>query len=123
MKLKLANHSSYPRIGDAPEGQLLRRANAQRQKEDFDLFEAGTRALTVLIAKEASPKTLAMGLLDGRNTRLESADETARQIEQIRAGSAYLTPACGLKYLPRDRAQLKLKHLTRVKNTFPGKTA
>lgn len=84
-------------------------------------------SLAGVIAKEGSSKALALGLIDGRNTRLEKADEVARQIEQIapaiKSGKAYLTSSCGLEYLPRDRAQLKLKHLTTVKNTFLGKCA
>ena len=78
-----------------------------------------------VIAADGSSKTLALGLIDGRNTRLEKADVLAREIEEVAAGiqsgSAYLTPSCGLEYLPRDRAQLKLKHLTTVRNTFLGK--
>ncbi|MEJ2009703.1 MAG: hypothetical protein P8Z30_16375 [Acidobacteriota bacterium] len=80
--------------------------------------------LAGVVAKEGSSKSLALGLIDGRNTRLENADETARQIEQllpaIKADNAYLTSSCGLEYLPRDRAQLKLKHLKTVKDTFLG---
>ena len=83
--------------------------------------------LPQVVAAEGSSKTLALGLIDGRNTRLEKADSLARQIEQILAGiqsdSAYLTSSCGLEYLPRDRAQLKLNHLKTVKNTFLGKGA
>ncbi len=84
-------------------------------------------SLAGVIAKEGSSKALALGLIDGRNTRLEKADEVARQIEKllpaIKADEAYLTSSCGLEYLPRDRAQLKLKHLKTVKNTFLGKGA
>ncbi len=83
--------------------------------------------LPQVVAAEGSAKTLALGLIDGRNTRLEQPDSLARQIEQVLAGiksdSAYLTPSCGLEYLPRDRAQLKLNHLKTVKNTFLGKGA
>jgi 5-methyltetrahydropteroyltriglutamate--homocysteine methyltransferase len=80
--------------------------------------------LAAVIAKEGSSKALALGLIDGRNTRLEKADEIARQIEKIlksvKSDGAYLTSSCGLEYLPRDRAQLKLKHLKTVKDTFGG---
>jgi 5-methyltetrahydropteroyltriglutamate--homocysteine methyltransferase len=81
--------------------------------------------LPAMIVSEGSSKILALGLIDGRNTRLEKADVLAREIEEIasgiKSGSAYLTPSCGLEYLPRDRAQLKLKHLATVRNTFLGK--
>ena len=57
--------------------------------------------------------------------RPEDAMQTAqRQIEHllpaIKSSSAFLTSSCGLEYLPRDRAQLKLKHLKTVKDTFLG---
>jgi 5-methyltetrahydropteroyltriglutamate--homocysteine methyltransferase len=83
--------------------------------------------LPEVIATEGSSKSLALGLVDGRNTRLEKVDEVARQIGEIlptiKSGGAYLTSSCGLEYLPRDRAQLKLKHLKTIKNTFLGKGA
>lgn len=83
--------------------------------------------LADVIAREGSSKTVALGLVDGRNTRLEKEDEVARQIEQIgpalKTGKTYLTSSCGLEYLPRDRAKLKLKHLTTIRNTFLGKAA
>lgn len=76
------------------------------------------------ISRAGSSKTLALGLLDGRNTRLEDASAVSRQLQQIlkgaRADRAYLNPSCGLEYLPRDRARLKLKHLTTIKKTFLG---
>lgn len=76
------------------------------------------------IAKEGSSKVLALGLIDGRNTRLEETDKVARQIGQllpaIKADKVYLTSSCGLEYLPRDRAQMKLKHMKTIKDTFLG---
>ena len=78
--------------------------------------------LTDVIARASSSMALALGLVDGRNTRLEDATAVSRQLQQIlkgvKSGRAYLNPSCGLEYLPRDRAQLKLKHLTTIKKTF-----
>jgi 5-methyltetrahydropteroyltriglutamate--homocysteine methyltransferase len=83
--------------------------------------------LPEIVATEGSSKTLALGLLDGRNTRLEDPNALARQLEhmtsRLKADIAYLTSSCGLEYLPRDRAQLKLRHLTTVKKTFLGRAA
>jgi 5-methyltetrahydropteroyltriglutamate--homocysteine methyltransferase len=80
--------------------------------------------LVELIAAQGSNKWLALGLVDGRNTRLEDPSVVACQIEKIsrklRHDTVYLSPSCGLEYLPRDRAQLKLRHLTTIKNTFAG---
>ncbi len=76
------------------------------------------------VADRGSSKALGLGLVDGRNTRLEDAQTVARSLERIsrRLGAprAYLMPSCGLEYLPRDRAQLKLKHLNTIKKTFLG---
>lgn len=77
-----------------------------------------------VISAGGSSKTLALGLVDGRNTKLEDARAVARQIEAIakrlNAAKLYLTSSCGLEYLPRDRAQLKLKHLSAIKKEILG---
>jgi 5-methyltetrahydropteroyltriglutamate--homocysteine methyltransferase len=76
------------------------------------------------VVSAGTARTLALGLLDGRNTRLEDEAETARQLQKLARGAdltrAYLSPSCGLEYLPRDRAQQKLKHLAAIKETFLG---
>lgn len=86
-----------------------------------------SRSLTDLIARQGSAKVLALGLVDGRNTKLEDAQALARQLDRLlrgaKAGRAHLTPSCGLEYLPRDRAQLKLRLLATVKKTFLGTAA
>ncbi|MBI3896554.1 MAG: hypothetical protein HY313_11550 [Acidobacteria bacterium] len=67
-------------------------------------------------------KALGLGLLDGRNTKLENAEQVVRALErilpQVKAEECYLNPSSGLEYLPRDRAQQKLKHLAAIKNRF-----
>jgi 5-methyltetrahydropteroyltriglutamate--homocysteine methyltransferase len=81
--------------------------------------------LVDLIAAQGSDKALALGLVDGRNTRLEDPAVVTRQLEKIGrkldSPTVYLSPSCGLEHLPRDRAQLKLRHLATIKNTFTGK--
>jgi 5-methyltetrahydropteroyltriglutamate--homocysteine methyltransferase len=78
--------------------------------------------LVKTVAARGASKVLALGLVDGRNTKLEDASTLARDLEQIAQGTgasrAYLTPSCGLEYLPRDRARLKLKHLGIIKREF-----
>lgn len=80
--------------------------------------------LVEVIAGGGSAKVLALGLVDGRNTKLEDPATVARQLERIARGvearRASLNPSCGLEYLPRDRAQLKLKRLATIKKTFLG---
>jgi len=76
------------------------------------------------VASVGTARTLALGLVDGRNTRLEDPAGTARQLEKLARGAdlkrAYLSPSCGLEFLPRDRARQKLRHLSVIRNTFLG---
>jgi 5-methyltetrahydropteroyltriglutamate--homocysteine methyltransferase len=79
------------------------------------------------VASNGTARTLVLGLVDGRNTRLEDPAAMARQLEKLARGAdlnrAYLSPSCGLEYLPRDRARQKLRHLTAIRNTFLGSPA
>jgi 5-methyltetrahydropteroyltriglutamate--homocysteine methyltransferase len=76
--------------------------------------------LPQVIETNGSAKPLGLGLIDGRNTRLEDKNLIARRVERILSRvtveQCYLTTSCGLEYLPRDRALLKLKHLVSIKN-------
>ncbi len=77
-----------------------------------------------VVAAAGSPKPLALGLIDGRNTRLEDPATVARQIERlvpkIAGGHVYLGSSCGLEYLPRDRAYAKLELLGKVRSALVG---
>ena len=79
------------------------------------------------VASNGTARTLALGLVDGRNTRLEDPAALARQLEKLAHDTAlnraYLSPSCGLEYLPRDRARQKLRHLATIRNTFLGRPA
>jgi 5-methyltetrahydropteroyltriglutamate--homocysteine methyltransferase len=76
------------------------------------------------VASNGTARPLVLGLVDGRNTRLEDPAALARQLEKLAHGAdlsrAYLSPSCGLEFLPRDRARQKLKHLSVIRNTFLG---
>ena len=76
--------------------------------------------LADLVAEAKPAKSLALGLLDGRNTKLEDADAVVRTLEHIlprvQAAECYLNPSSGLEYLPRDRAVQKLQHLVAIRN-------
>jgi 5-methyltetrahydropteroyltriglutamate--homocysteine methyltransferase len=70
---------------------------------------------------ESKPaKALGLGLLDGRNTKLDDPATVLRALDRIlsnvRAEECYLNPSSGLEYLPRDRALAKLKHLVGIRN-------
>jgi len=72
------------------------------------------------VAESKTAKPLGLGLLDGRNTKLEDPaallQTLDRMLPQIKAPECYLNPSSGLEYLPRDRALLKLKHLVEIRN-------
>ncbi len=80
--------------------------------------------LVDIVASKGSPKTLGLGLVDGRNTRLEDSKQVARQIERmlakIKTGKAFLGTSSGLEYLPRDRAFAKLELLSKVRAALKG---
>lgn len=75
--------------------------------------------LVDLVAAAGSPRPLGLGLVDGRNTRVEEVSVVARQVEKVLpkiAGDAvHLGTSCGLEYLPRDRAQAKLELLSKIR--------
>ncbi len=60
-------------------------------------------------------KKLGLGIVDARNTRLESPDGVAEAIkraaESVPAERIYAGPSCGLEYVPRETAFEKLKVL------------
>ena len=60
-------------------------------------------------------KELAIGLLDARNTRMESVEEIVEAVRQIIAvvplDRIHLSPSCGLDFLPRKNAREKLARL------------
>lgn len=69
------------------------------------------------ISKYGSNKSLAIGLLDGRNTRLENQKDILNILEKMLKKiktDCYLTTSCGLEYLPQDKAQLKLKLISKI---------
>lgn len=71
------------------------------------------------VAAAGSPQSLGLGLVDGRNTRVEDAAAVARQVEKllpkIAGGCAYLGTSSGLEHVPRDRAQAKLELLGKIR--------
>jgi 5-methyltetrahydropteroyltriglutamate--homocysteine methyltransferase len=60
-------------------------------------------------------KKLGFGIVDARNTRLESARDIAEAIKRVSghvpAERLYVNPSCGLEYVPRETAFDKLKVL------------
>ncbi len=63
-------------------------------------------------------KNLQAGIVDSRNTKLESADELRTSIESllsiVDADRVSVAPSAGLEYLPREKARAKLERLGAV---------
>ena len=79
----------------------------------FDLV--GAPAAWDLIAKVPAGRTVGLGLIDARNTRLEEPAAVAASIAKARAMRSdlefQLSPTASLEYLPADRAEQKLERL------------
>lgn len=68
-----------------------------------------------VIGQANFPKKLGFGIVDGRNTRLETpqqiADALRRLADLLPLERVYVNPSCGLEYLPREVAFEKLKRM------------
>jgi len=88
---------------------------------------AYSQKLPAIIESSGSEKELGLGLIDGRNTRIENVKETAKVavkiLKKINAEHAYLNPSCGLdEYLPREVAFEKLKNLVAIAKQVRAET-
>ena len=85
---------------------------------------ASSPALATVLAERGGRLRLALGVLDGRNTRLEDVRTITAMLEPILARYAdrvlYLTTSCGLELLPRDSARRKLERLDEVRRSLAG---
>jgi len=69
------------------------------------------------IAEAGAPRSLVLGAVDGRNTKLESRDALFRVLDRVLPairGPVGLGPSCGLELLPRARAQAKLENMVAI---------
>jgi 5-methyltetrahydropteroyltriglutamate--homocysteine methyltransferase len=80
--------------------------------------------LAVRVAEAGSSRVLGLGLIDGRNTKLETAEALYPVLDRLlpRLGdTVYLNPSCGLEFLPRDRARTKLETMARLAREYVGR--
>jgi len=81
-------------------------------------------ALLETVVAAGSPKSLALGFIDGRRSRMENSSEVARFVDRllpkIQGGQVFLGTSCGLEYLPVDVAFAKLASLTTLLNELSG---
>ena len=74
----------------------------------------------------ALPQAVALGVLDARSTKLESPDAVVSLVERAAKGRAdrtWLTPTCGLEFLPHRQALKKLDLLVSVARRAAGQPA
>jgi 5-methyltetrahydropteroyltriglutamate--homocysteine methyltransferase len=87
----------------------------------IDVRSRDTHALERL---NALRQTIVLGIVDARNTRVETESELAKLIEaalkQIPADYLWLAPTTGLEYLPHDVAVQKLKALVAAAHATGG---
>jgi 5-methyltetrahydropteroyltriglutamate--homocysteine methyltransferase len=104
-------------FGDAGQifGELL---NMPADMLGFDLtYSPGVIGLIA----EGCDRPVALGAIDGRNTKLDDTETVARTIDRVVSAldtrgveEVHVQPSCGLEYLPRDRAQRKLTRLREI---------
>ena len=77
------------------------------------------------IVHEGADKPLALGLIDGRNTKLDDVASTVETLKRIvdtldarGVPEVHLQPSCGLEFLPRDRAKRKLERMHEIKEAL-----
>lgn len=69
-----------------------------------------------LVQRFPNDKVLQAGIVDARNTKLETVDEiietTQRLLESVDADRLRLAPSASLEFLPREKARAKLERLS-----------
>jgi 5-methyltetrahydropteroyltriglutamate--homocysteine methyltransferase len=75
-----------------------------------------------LILESSFDKELILGCLDARNTKLEQQEELLRLFERltqrISEDKIYVSPSCGLEFLPHKNALMKLKIMVQAVEEF-----
>ena len=81
--------------------------------------------LTEVIISSGSEKVLGLGVIDGRNTRIETPVEIFPILVAVLSmrgvTECFLNPSCSLEYLPMKNAIAKLSNLVDLRNTFMGR--
>ena len=103
----------------------LRPGPGSRQElESAGWAEAYGPKLADRIAEAGAPRTLVLGVVDGRNTKLEARDALLRLLDRVLPGlrgPVGLGPSCGLELLPRDRARAKLENMVAIAREHAGR--
>ncbi len=75
-----------------------------------------------LILDSMPDKEIILGCLNARNTRLEKEEELLKLFERaskkVSSSKIYISPSCGLEFLPHKSAFMKLKQMAQVVEKF-----
>jgi 5-methyltetrahydropteroyltriglutamate--homocysteine methyltransferase len=81
--------------------------------------------LVETIVQHGSDRPIALGAIDGRNTKLDDIEAVARSVDRVMEAlgsrgvdEVHLQPSCGLEFLPRDRAKRKLERMAEIKSAI-----
>lgn len=87
-------------------------------------LQYGTGLVDVIVER-GSDRPLALGAVDGRNTKLDDTDAVARDVDRVMQAlgsrgveEVHLQPSCGLEFLPRDRARRKLERMREIRDAI-----
>lgn len=90
----------------------------------FD-FTYGSKLLSLMQGRGFGKEVVGLGLVDGRNTRMERPSEIfyvlRRVLPRLEAEVVYLNPSCGLEFLPREVAFEKLRNMVKICKEARGK--
>lgn len=90
----------------------------------FDLIY-GPRVIRCLEKERFKKEAIGLGLIDGRNTKLETARDVLRVMSRIlrklEVDTAFLNPSCGLEFLPREVAFKKLSNMVKISKVIKMK--
>ena len=71
-----------------------------------------------LVQRTPPPKKLGLGIVDARNSKLETSEQIAARIRSLGAGVSpdkiHVSPSHGLEFLPREVAQEKLRRMAQA---------
>lgn len=96
----------------------------QLQVDILGLDFTYSSTLSQLISSLGTSKALGLGIIDGRNTRIETEANVFPSLDSLLSArgikQCYLNPSCGLEYLPRTKAIAKLENMVRLRNKYIG---
>ncbi len=113
----------YPAISELPVGSLgFDLAGPPATKHGGSAEQFGGSENWRILERTPLKKKLVAGIVDARNTKMETEEELSKKLERLLAlvsgEDLSLSPNYGLEFLPRAAAKKKLAHLSKVVREF-----